>query len=421
MTLINTLPPKGMRDFYPEEYRVREWLFNHWRDAGLKYGFEMYDTPVVENLSLLVRKAGEEITDQIYYFKDKSDRELALRPEQTPSLARIVLSRENEWTYPLKLSAIVQCFRYEKMSTGRKREHYQWNVDIIGDATQLAEAEVLSTAVESIKEMGLDSTDVGIAVGSRQLIGDLLRSKNIKESDYVNIFLVLDKKGKVSDEVLEEMLTEKGISKEDIDKVFEIFDIKNFEEAKKIAGNNSLGANQLNNLFQYAKLYGISEFLEFNIGIVRGLNYYTGIVFEAFDRQRKFRAIFGGGRYDNLLESFGGKKIPAVGFGFGDVVVLEVLKELKKNLPEKRKLDYVVSYSDVNLEDKAIKLCTSLRDKGKSVYLIPGETKMKKSLAMADKMNADYIDILDPIEMDQGKYIEKNLKERTQEVLDFTV
>jgi len=409
-----------MRDFYPDEYRVREWLFNIWRGVGNKYGFEMYDTPVVENLSLLVRKAGEEITEQIYYFKDKSDRELALRPEQTPSLARIVLSRENEWVYPLKLSAIVQCFRYEKMSTGRKREHYQWNVDIIGDPTQLAEAEVLSTAVESIKEMGLDSTDVGISVGSRQLIADLLRSKNINESDYVNIFLVLDKKGKVSDDVLEEMLIEKGISKEDIGKVFEIFAIKNFEEAKNIAGKDSLGASQLNNLFEYAKLYGISEFLEFNIGIVRGLNYYTGIVFEAFDRQRKFRAIFGGGRYDNLLGSFGGKKIPAVGFGFGDVVILEVLKELKKNIPEKRKLDYVVTYSDGNLENKAIKLCASLRNMGKSVYMISGETKMKKSLAMADKLNADYIDILDPIEMNEGKYIKKNLKERFQELVEFT-
>ena len=232
---------------------------------------------------------------------------------------------------------------------------------------------------------------------------------------------MLDKKGKVSDDVLEEMLIEKGISKEDIGKVFEIFAIKNFEEAKNIVGKDSLGASQLNNLFQYAKLYGISEFLEFDIGIVRGLNYYTGIVFEAFDRQRKFRAIFGGGRYDNLLESFGGKKIPSVGFGFGDVVILEVLKELKKNIPEKRKLDHVVTYSDGNLENKAIKLCTSLRNMGKSVYMIPGETKMKKSLAMADKLNADYVDILDPIEMDQGKFIEKNLKERTQEVLDFTV
>jgi len=419
MKIINTLPPKGMRDFFPEDYRVREWLFDSWKNSSSKYGFEIYDTPVVENLSLLVRKAGEEITDQIYYFKDKSNRELALRPEQTPSFARIILARENSWVYPVKLSAIVQCFRYEKMSTGRKREHYQWNVDIIGDESQIAEAEVLSTAIESIRNLGLDHEDVVVNIGSRQLIIDLLRKKNINESNFSDIFLVLDKKGKVSDDVLKEMLIEKGITTDNLNKIFEIFGIKSFEEAEDITGSDSIGIQQLKSLFRYAKSFGFDQFLEFNIGIVRGLNYYTGIVFEAFDRQKKFRAIFGGGRYDNLLASFGGKQIPAVGFGFGDVVILEVLKDLNKPLPTKRKLDYVVTYSDINLEEMAIKLSKKLRDQGKSVYLIPGATKMKKSLAMADKFNADRINILDPIEMSEGKYIEKNLKIRFLEILDF--
>ena len=173
--MTNYAAPRGMRDFYPEEYRVHKAIFNCWRKASQIHGFEFYDSPVVETLELLERKSGEEISEQIYTFKDKSDRRLALRPELTPSLARMIISRQKILNFPVKWAAIGQCFRYERMTRGRKREHYQWNLDIIGEESVMAEAEVLATSVSAIKNMGLTSSDVKIHIGSRSVLGELLR------------------------------------------------------------------------------------------------------------------------------------------------------------------------------------------------------------------------------------------------------
>lgn len=408
---------RGMRDFYPPDLRKRNRLFTIWTEVSEQFGFEQYDSPVVESMDLLKRKAGEEIAEQIYCFKDKSGRELALRPEMTPSLARLVLGKKELLNFPLKWFSICQCFRYERMTIGRKREHYQLNIDILGVLNEIAEAELIAAAVTVLKRLGLNSTEATVRIGSRQLVCDILKNKGItSDSDVQITFLGLDKRGKVSDEDLKALLLDGGLSEEKTEIVFELLGVANFAEAKKLAGESSSGVAQLEAFFSYCEAFGIGEFVEFDISIVRGLAYYTGIVWECFDRDRKFRAIFGGGRYDNLFSTMGGEPLSAVGMGFGDVVIDEVLKYYGKEIPSARSLDYLVSYTDNTLENKAIALATMLRAKGLSVYLLSGSQRMKKTLALANQIEARKVIILDPREVSDGNYLLKDMKTGEQQL-----
>jgi histidyl-tRNA synthetase len=339
-------PPRGMRDFFPDEMRQREWVNNIWKESALLFGFEQYDASVVESLDLLKRKSGEEIAEQIYHFTDKSGRELALRPEMTPSLVRLVLLRRNALHFPLKWFSIPQCFRYERMTTGRKREHYQWNVDIIGESGQLAEAEILAVATSALRRMCLNEDQVVVKVGSRQLLVDLFASRDLPLAKVSLASLILDKRGKITDDVIRDMLVQESFNSDEVKSIFEILAIKSFEEASALAGTKSQGVQQLKQLFEFAETLNFSKFLQFDISVIRGLSYYTGIVFEAFDRAGKFRAIFGGGRYDKLFESMSGLHIPAVGFGFGDVVVGHVLMHYKNTLQHFQRELTIISYTD---------------------------------------------------------------------------
>lgn len=402
-------PPRGMRDFFPSEMRQRERLFAIWKEAALQFGFEYYDAPVVESLDLLKRKAGEEITEQIYYFQDKSGRELALRPEMTPSLVRMVLLKKNALRFPLKWFSIPQCFRYERMTTGRKREHYQWNVDVLGESGQIAEAEILAVAVAALRRLRLTENEVVVRVGSRQLLLDLFASRGLPAAKFPVASLILDKRGKVTDEAIQDMLLQEGFAPKEVRGIFDILSIRSFEESAALVGEDSLGIRQLKQFFELAEKLGIARFLQFDVSIVRGLSYYTGIVFEAFDRDGKFRAIFGGGRYDNLFQSMSSVPIPAVGFGFGDVVIGEVLAHYGKGAVDSRRDITVVSYTDGTLEEQAIKLAGQLRSEGVSVLFLYGANRLKKAIEYADKINAARIAILDPREAADRNYILKDL------------
>ena len=228
--------PRGMRDFYPEDFRAREALFDAWRETAALWGFEMYDAPVVETLDLLQRKAGEEISDQIYTFKDKSGRDLALRPELTPSLARMIIARQGALSFPLKWSAIAQCFRYERMTRGRKREHYQWNLDIVGEASVMAEAEVLGAAVAALEKLGLSSADFKVRVGSRALLAALFARSGIAEWHFTACCLALDKRGKINDEEVAALLRGEGLGDADIARVFELLGLHTLEQVEKRVG-----------------------------------------------------------------------------------------------------------------------------------------------------------------------------------------
>ncbi|MBR0056162.1 MAG: ATP phosphoribosyltransferase regulatory subunit, partial [Kiritimatiellae bacterium] len=295
---ISFEPPRGMRDFYPEDMALRERVFDAWRRATRLCGFSTYDACVVESLELLQRKAGEEVSEQIYNFEDKSGRKLALRAEMTPTLARMVAARQGGLRFPLKWSAIAQCFRYERMTRGRKREHYQWNVDVVGEESVLAEAEVLGAAATALRLMGLPDAAWRIHVSSRALLGELLDGLGLAPATHAAAFLALDKRGKIPDDAIAALLRDGGLPEDGIPKVFRLMELASLDEAEALAGAGSPAVARLRELFRLAGILGFADSLVFDISVIRGLSYYTGIVFEAFDTERKFRAIFGGGRYD---------------------------------------------------------------------------------------------------------------------------
>ena len=318
---------RGTRDFYPEDMRMRNWLFDHFIDAARLHGFEEYDAPVLESEELYTRKAGEEITQQLYNFEDKGERAVTLRPEMTPSLARMVMARAGALPMPIKWFSIPQCWRYERTQRGRGREHYQWNVDIWGTESIEADVELLSVLVNFFDAVGLTPDDLVIKLSSRKVLEEVLGSLGISGENFAPTCIVIDKMDKLPADVIAEQLTELGLSSEAISTIQSTLIISNFDELRNALGEESAAIAELASLFAAAADYGISDWIEFDASIVRGLAYYTGMVFEVRDRAGELRAICGGGRYDKLLSTLGGKDLPATGFGFGDMVIMELLSE----------------------------------------------------------------------------------------------
>ncbi len=402
--------PRGMRDFYPEEYRLHDAIFNYWRKASKIHGFEFYDSPVVETLELLERKSGEEISEQIYTFEDKSNRRLALRPELTPSLARMIISRQKVLNFPVKWTAIGQCFRYERMTRGRKREHYQWNLDIIGEKSVMAEAEVLSTAIDAINSMGLTSRDVKVHIGSRSVLGELFNISGIDKKHFDACFLVIDKRGKISDEQMVELLKKEGVPQEDIEKIFKLMSIQTLEQVTEQLGSDNWSVLEIKELFAIAEAMGFADYLVFDISIIRGLAYYTGIVFEAFDVNKKFRALFGGGRYNNLLSKLGGDVMPCVGLGFGDVVISELMDELNKTPGKDSDIDYSVGFMDSESRNFALKIVSKLRHKGFNCDLSLKPEKPKAYFKKANRINTSNAIYIGFNEVESGTFNIKDMK-----------
>jgi histidyl-tRNA synthetase len=402
-------PPKGMRDFYPEEYRAREALFSAWRATAAAFGFEMYDACVIESLELLERKAGEEISEQIYAFEDKSHNRLALRPELTPSLARMIIARQGGLTFPLKWSAVAQCFRYERMQRGRKREHYQWNLDIVGEESVMAEAEVIGAAVTALRRLGLSAQDFQVRVGSRALLSALLAQSGIAPEHYAACYLALDKRGKISDADVAALLRSEGLAEQAVQSVFTLIALTSIDQvAAHIADVHNPAATaalaDLQTLFAHAEALGFLEFLSFDLAVIRGLGYYTGIVFEAFDTAGKFRAIFGGGRYDSLLSALGGQKMPCVGLGFGDVVVMELLADSNHAPQTSRQLDLAVGYMEAAAAPLALQIVAKMRAGGQSVDLALRPERAKKFFDRANKACATQAIYLGPDEVAKGEF-----------------
>ena len=395
--------PRGMRDFYPADMKWRNKVFDAFRAAGEAAGFEPYDACVVENYELLARKAGEEVGEQIYHFYDKSERHIALRAEMTPTLARMVAQRQKELQFPLKWTTIAQCFRYERMTKGRKREHYQWNVDIIGEDSILAEVEVLGAACDALKRMGLSPKDFKVHVSSRKFLGELLAGSGIDASKHAQVFLALDKRGKMPDGDIAAMLKDGGLSESEIAATFAIMDTKDYSRSSELV-----------ELFALAETAGFAECLEFDISVIRGLSYYTGIVFECFDTAGEFRAIFGGGRYDNLLTTIGGAPTSAVGLGFGDVVVTELLKSrLGESAAQSRK-GVAVGFMFPGEREAAVRLAAKLRGEGECVDLALKPQKPKKFFSHADSFGAAKAVFLGPDDVAKGVARLKDLESREE-------
>ena len=406
--------PRGMRDFYPGEMAARNAIFDAWTAAARGFGFEQYDACVVENLDLLKRKGGEEIVDQIYAFKDKSDRDLALRAEMTPTLARMIVAQQNQLAFPLKWFAIAQCFRYERMSKGRKREHYQWNLDIVGESSVLAELEVISTAVQALRLLGLGRDDVRIHVNSRALLSDLLAKVGIPREHHAATFLALDKRGKIEDSAIADLLKTEGLDPSHIEAAFKLLAVQSVDEAEALLGARAPAVDRLREFFDLAKGSDAGDLLVFDMSVIRGLGYYTGIVFEGFDAAHTLRAIFGGGRYDNLLSDLGGKPATAVGLGFGDVVIAELLAEKGKLPAAGAGRDLAVSYMEEAQRTPALSVATALRRRGVSVDLALHAEKPKHFFARVGKSAFRRAIYIGPDDLGRGSVRIKNLADRTE-------
>ncbi|MCP3983394.1 MAG: histidine--tRNA ligase [bacterium] len=407
MAKINTQPPRGTRDFFPEDLRLRAWLFDIWREVAQRFGFEEVDAPIVEHAELYMRKAGEEIVNQLYHF-ELHDRHLALRSEFTPSLARMVMARQGALRWPIRWFSIPQCWRYERMTRGRRREHYQWNMDVWGEPGVAAEAELIAAAFAAMDAMGLAAGDVRMRVNSRALLEETLRERFLGDHPeaFEPLCVVIDKLDKIgADAVVDQLADPAGairLAKPDALDVVALLGVGSIEEARKSAPSGSSALADLERLFTLLEGYDVADRVVFDASVVRGLAYYTGIVFEAFDTGGKLRAVCGGGRYDRLLESLGGKPVPAVGFGFGDAVVGELLGE-KALLPElPRKLDAVVFPFGDTERAEAQALASNLRLQGKAVELVLGHVKPKRALADADRAGAQRIYLIGPDELSRG-------------------
>ena len=423
-------PPSGTRDFYPPDMRLRNWLFGHWRAVARQFSFEEYDAPVLEHVQLYERKAGEEIVGQMYNFRDKEDDHVTLRPEMTPSLARLVLNKTNLQTgevrepLPLKWFSVPQCWRFETTQRGRKREHYQWNMDIVGVDHVHAELELLAASVAFFQRLGLTAEEVGIKVNSRAVLEALLAKYGIRKGDttgedegdvFAKACVIIDKLDKIGGPAVTELLAEIGVSAESAAAILQALEAPTIEALGDIVGADSEALQEVQRLFELAASYGIADYLIFDASVVRGLAYYTGIVWEAFDKKGELRAIMGGGRYDRLLELYGGEKcqIPCVGFGFGDCVIVELLKETNK-LPDFTKpsgVDYVVCAYSLDLYGAAAGIANSLRQLGWTVDLMPTpKKKVANSFKHADQTGARRMVFVAPTEVAKGVVRVKDLR-----------
>jgi histidyl-tRNA synthetase len=407
LSKVGLQPPKGTRDFPPDEFRQREWLFGHFRAVAQAFAFEEVDAPVVEHAELFTRKAGEEIVDQLYHFEIHG-RHLALRPEMTPSIARMILARAGSLRMPARWFTLTQNWRYERMTRGRRREHYQWNMDIWGEPGVAAEAELLSAICTAVERLGLEPGDVHVRLNSRALLEESLRASVLKDAPeaFEPLCVVIDKLDKIGADAVVDLLTDaKGsvrLGKDAARDVVALLEVADLDEAQKLAPSGSGAVEDLKRLFELLDAYGIGDRVVFDASVVRGLAYYTGIVFEAFDTGGTLRAICGGGRYDRLAETLGGKSIPAVGFGFGDAVITELLKD-KQKLPElARQVDDVVFAFGESERPDAIRLAGRLRAMGRHTELTLGTPKLKRAMADADRIGAARIWLLGPDELARG-------------------
>jgi histidyl-tRNA synthetase len=368
----------GFRDFLPDDCAARNYIFARWREVARHYGFIEWDGPVLEPTELYKKKSGAEIVDQLFNFTDKGEREVAMRPELTPTLARVVAAHEREFKKPLKWFSIGQFFRYEKQQRGRLREHFQLNCDIIGEANLAADIELVALCIDILRAFGFTEKDFVVRVSDRDFWTDFLREKDISADRWDELLQAIDKFGREPREKTAEKLGKLA------DPVFAIL---------KSGGKSE----KLDRLVDGLRERGLDDYVAIDVGIVRGLAYYTGMVFEVFDRAGRFRAIAGGGRYDNLIAQLSDSAVsmPALGFAMGDVVVGELMNEtaharqkLENAIANDAKIDIYVIIAKEQRRDDALAQIQRLRDHDYRVdYPLAGE-KVGRQFQTAEQLGA---------------------------------
>ncbi|KAF5407827.1 MAG: Histidine--tRNA ligase [Candidatus Udaeobacter sp.] len=368
----------GFRDFLPDDCAVRNYIFACWREVARRYGFVEWDGPVLEPTELYKKKSGAEIVDQLFNFTDKGEREVAMRPELTPTLARVVAAHEREFKKPLKWFSIGQFFRYEKQQRGRLREHFQLNCDIIGETNLAADIELVALCIDILRTFGFTEKDFVVRISDRDFWIDFLRENDVSPDRWDELLQAIDKSGRETREKTTEKLGTLA------DPIFSI--LKGGGKSQK-----------LDQLVDGLRDRGLADYVAIDVGIVRGLAYYTGIVFEVFDRAGRFRAIAGGGRYDNLIAqlSDGAVSLPALGFAMGDVVLRELINEtaharekLETAIAQSRKIDVYVVIAKEQRRPDALAKIQQLRDGGYRVDYPLTSEKIGKQFQTAEQLGA---------------------------------
>ncbi len=418
----------GFRDFLPEDLAFREHILGAWRRVSALYGFQEYDGPPLELLDLYVEKSGEEIVGQLYHFQDKGDRKVALRPEMTPSLARILGERHRSMPKPIRWFSVPQLFRYERQQKGRLREHFQWNVDVIGEEGVGADVEVIAVALDGLRDLGLGHDDVYARVSDRRLLTAVLLAIGVEKERLPAAFVVIDKMERAPpDHSLDRLQAEVGLDEGRARSTLELLNQSGrggLDGVKGEFGELEAVAVELERMEEYfgsLEAMGFASYVEFDLRIVRGLAYYTGIVFEIFDRKGELRSICGGGRYDRLLELVGGDPLPAVGFGMGDVVLGELLRALDLAPSVAPKVDYFIVIVGEEHRKLAQAIAHAQREKGAGVQYSLREQPVRKQFTAAGNAGAREVIVLGPDEvardcavlrnMDSGEEREVPLKE----------
>jgi histidyl-tRNA synthetase len=407
----------GFRDFYPEPLpnpddwsaEARQYVFGKWRDVAKRYGFREYDGPPLEPLELFTAKSGDEIVGQLYSFKDKGGRDVALRPEMTPTLARMVAAHERNFKKPIKWFAIPQLFRYERQQKGRLREHFQFNADIVGEPDPSADAELIALLIDTLRSLGLTDKDFVIRLSSRnawQEFSERRCAKGEARSDpgrEYEFFQIIDKLERAAPEENEKKLSALGFSLSEVNAFIE----------------GGQPTSELQSILDNLAARGLSAYVKIDYHVIRGLAYYTGVVFEAFDRHGQFRAIAGGGRYNNLLGLISGGKVnlPALGFGMGDVVLLELLKA-RGLLPKfDAAIDVFCLIEDESLRGESLKLVQELRAAGRAVEYALTPAKPDKQFKRAQELKAAFTARLERNTGGELMVKLRNLKTREEKVV----
>jgi len=420
MVKLKGLP--GFRDFYPEEMAVRSYLFGVWQDVARRYGFAQYDGPPLEALELYTRKSGEEIVQQLYEFEDKGGRRVALRPEMTPTLARMVGSRARSLRKPVRWFSMPQLFRYERKQRGRLREHFQLNLDILGEDDVLADAELLAAAIDIMRATGLDSTQVRARVSDRRVLAAIFLHLGVPEAKLESVYQVVDKLDRESRARLEAKLAEHGLGRQTIAGVFDATQLRGIDELEARFGDVPSVAEcvaELSTYLEHLEDLGVIEFVDVDLSVVRGLAYYTGIVFELWDAGRQLRAICGGGRYDDLLGLIAGVDMPALGFGMGDVVLTELLRE-HGLLPEPgRALDCYVAWLGADGRRQALRAARAIRSAGLSAIFEFRDRRLGNQLKNADQLGARRAVIIGPREIEATAARVRDMSTGDEQVIPF--
>ena len=399
----------GFRDFYPEPLPhndvwsadARQYIFDHWRTIARRYGFREYDGPPLEPLELFTTKSGEEIIGQLYNFTDKGERAVSLRPEMTPTLARMVAAHERNYKKPIKWFAIPQLFRYERQQKGRLREHFQFNADLVGESDPAADAELIALLVDTLRAFGLSAEDFVIRLSSRNAWQEFFKHGGGDHAHEYDFFQIIDKLERTPPDETEKKLAAMN---------FKLAQVNEFIAAGKPTA-------ELESILQNLAARGLKDFVKIDYKVIRGLAYYTGVVFEAFDRKGEFRAIAGGGRYDNLVKLISGGKVnlPALGFGMGDVVLLEILKARGRLPVFDSHVDVFVLIEDQSLRGPSLKLVQELRAAGFAVEYPITPAKSDKQFKRAQELKAAFT-----AKVESESYVRiRNLKSRDEIVTGF--